>query len=107
MKALGASELAQWLADPARAQPQLLDVREPWEAQLCRIAGAELMPMRAVPGEFHRLDTDRPVVCVCHYGERSAQVATYLMRQGFTDVYNLSGGVDAWARQIDPSMPRY
>ncbi|MGE5338447.1 MAG: rhodanese-like domain-containing protein [Gemmatimonadota bacterium] len=107
MKALNAAELAQWLADPKRDAPQLLDVREPWETQICRIAGAELMPMRTVPGELHRIDRDRPVVCICHHGRRSAHVALFLMQRGFTDIYNLTGGVDAWAREVDPSMPVY
>jgi rhodanese-related sulfurtransferase len=107
MKVINASDLAQWLADPARGRPQLLDVREPWETQICQIAGAELIPMRAVPGEVHRLDTDRPVVCICHHGHRSAHVAMFLLREGFADVYNLAGGVDAWARQVDPSMSVY
>ncbi len=107
MKALNAAELAQWLADPARESPQLLDVREPWETQICRIAGTELIPMRTVPGELHRIDRDRPVVCICHHGRRSAHVVLFLMQRGYTDVYNLTGGVDAWAREVDPSMPVY
>ncbi len=107
MKAIHAAELAQWLADPARAAPRLVDVREPWEAQICLIPGAELIPMRTVPEALDRLDPDRPVVCICHHGHRSAHVAMFLLRQGFTDVYNLVGGVDAWARQVDTSMPVY
>lgn len=107
MKALNAAELAQWLADPSREPPQLVDVREPWEAQICRIAGAELIPMRTIPGELQRIDRRRPVVCICHHGRRSAFVVSFLMQQGFTDVYNLTGGVDAWAREVDPSMPTY
>jgi len=107
MKAIDAADLAQWLADAAREPPQLLDVREPWETQLCGIAGSELMPMRTVPDQLHRLSTDRPVVCICHHGRRSAHVAMYLMREGFSDVYNLTGGVDGWARQVDPTMAVY
>lgn len=107
MKAIRAVELAQWLADPAREAPLLLDVREPWETDICRLAGAELMPMRTVPAQLQQLDPQRPVVCICHLGGRSAQVAMFLERQGFTDTYNLTGGVDAWAREVDPSMPRY
>jgi rhodanese-related sulfurtransferase len=107
MKVLNANELAQWLADSARGRPQMLDVREPWETQICRIAGSELIPMRTVPGELHRLDPGRPVVCICHHGHRSAHVAMFLLREGFADVYNLAGGVDAWARQVDASMSVY
>lgn len=107
MKEIHAADLAQWLADPARPRPLLLDVREPWEAQICQIAGSELIPMRAVPDELHRIETDRPIVCICHHGRRSAHVAMYLMRQGYSDVYNLAGGVDGWARQVDPAMTMY
>jgi rhodanese-related sulfurtransferase len=107
MKAIRAAELARWLADPARDRPLLLDVREPWETDICRLAGAELIPMRTVPLELQRLPPDRPVVCICHHGHRSAHVATFLERQGFADIYNLVGGVDAWALEVDPSMPRY
>lgn len=107
MKAIEAPELAQWLADPARARPLLLDVREPWEHQVCAIGGAELVPMRTIPTQFERLARDRPIVCICHHGRRSAHVVMYLMQQGFHDVYNLTGGVDAWARQVDRSMATY
>ncbi|MCX7902189.1 MAG: rhodanese-like domain-containing protein [Burkholderiaceae bacterium] len=107
MKQLTVTELAQWLADEQRPQPQLLDVREPWETQLCAIPNSLLVPMREVPTALARLDPERPVVCICHHGNRSAYVAMYLLQQGFRDVYNLAGGVDAWARQIDPAMPVY
>jgi rhodanese-related sulfurtransferase len=107
MKTVAARELAEWLADEQRAKPLLLDVREPWEHQICRIEGAELVPMRTVPARVGELDPDRPIVCFCHHGGRSMQVAMFLERQGFSDVYNLTGGVDAWARQVDPAMPTY
>jgi rhodanese-related sulfurtransferase len=107
MKSVAARELAEWLADEQRAKPLLLDVREPWEHQICRIEGAELVPMRTVPARMGELDPERPIVCFCHHGGRSMQVAMFLERQGFSDVYNLTGGVDAWARQVDPAMPTY
>jgi rhodanese-related sulfurtransferase len=107
MKTVAARELAEWLADEQRAKPLLLDVREPWEHQICRIQGAELVPMRTVPARIGELDPERPIVCFCHHGGRSMQVAMFLERQGFSDVYNLTGGVDAWARQVDPAMPTY
>jgi rhodanese-related sulfurtransferase len=65
------------------------------------------MPMQQIPSRFGLLDPAQAIVCVCHHGGRSAQVAMYLQRQGYEDVYNLAGGVDAWARQVDPSMPVY
>jgi rhodanese-related sulfurtransferase len=107
MKSIDAAELANWLADEARAPPLLLDVREPWEQQICTIAGSQSMPMRQIPAAFSTLDPDQAIVCVCHHGGRSAQVAMFLQRQGYEDVYNLTGGVDAWARQVDQSMSVY
>jgi rhodanese-related sulfurtransferase len=107
MKTISAPTLAQWLQDPQRPAPQLLDVREPWEYEVCRITGSRLLPLRTLPVQLDQLEPDRPVVCICHHGARSAHVAMWLARQGFTDVYNLSGGVDAWARQVDPEMATY
>jgi rhodanese-related sulfurtransferase len=68
-------------------QPQLVDVREPWEFGICRIEGADLIPMRQIPSSLGRLDADRPVVVICHHGIRSRQVALYLEQQGFKQVY--------------------
>ena len=107
MRHLSAPELAQWLADDQRPRPLLLDVREPWEFQTCHIAGATDMPMRTVPARLQELDQDAPVVCICHHGARSMQVAAFLEQNGFSDVTNLTGGVHAWALQVDNSMPTY
>jgi len=107
MKSISAADLASWLADSARTPPLLLDVREPWEQQICTIAGSQPMPMRQIPAQFGTIDPHQAIVCVCHLGGRSAQVAMFLQRQGYEDVYNLTGGVDAWARQVDQSMPVY
>jgi rhodanese-related sulfurtransferase len=107
MTPISAPELAHWLADPQRPRPLLLDVREPWEQQVCSIEGSEPVPMRSVPERVDALDPTQPVVCICHHGRRSAHVALYLVRQGFADVYNLTGGVDAWAREVDSRMAVY
>ncbi len=107
MKTISAPALAQWLQDPERPAPHLLDVREPWEFEVCHIAGSRLVPMRTLPGRLVELDAAQPIVCICHHGNRSAHVAMWLWRQGYADVYNLSGGVDAWARQVDPKMATY
>lgn len=107
MKPLSATELAAWLADADRAKPLLLDVREPWETKLCRIEGAEFAPMQTVPQRLDDWERERDVVCICHHGGRSMHVAMFLERQGFASVFNLTGGVDAWARQVDPAMPTY
>ena len=89
----------------------LLDVREPWEVALAPLSvdGARTMsmPMGDVPARCSELDPQQPVVCFCHHGMRSAQVVAFLMHQGHRAVYNLEGGTDAWARQVDPAMPRY
>ncbi|SMP59902.1 rhodanese-like domain-containing protein [Noviherbaspirillum suwonense] len=107
MQHLSAPELAQWLADDARPQPVLLDVREPWEYETCHIDGASPMPMRTVPARLAELDPEQAVVCICHHGARSMQVAHFLEQNGFADVTNLTGGVHAWALQVDNKMPTY
>ena len=107
MKTVSARELATWLADDLREKPMLLDVREPWEMQICRIEGSELVPMQSLPSRLREIDAGRPIVCICHHGRRSAYVAMFLAQQGFDDVHNLTGGVDAWARQVDAAMPTY
>jgi rhodanese-related sulfurtransferase len=87
--------------------PLVLDVREPWETATCAIAGAVHVPMREIPARLAELDADKDIVCVCHHGMRSLQVGVFLSRNGFERVYNLTGGIDAWAREVDPTMPRY
>lgn len=107
MQQLRVTDLAAWLADDSRPQPQVLDVREAHEWAICRLDGSQHMPMNTVPARLAELDPSRPLVCVCHHGGRSMQVAIFLERNGFGDVYNLAGGVDAWALQVDPSLTRY
>lgn len=107
MQQLAATQLQAWLADPARTKPVLLDVREPWELDVCRLPNAKPMPMRAVPARYAELKRDAEVVIVCHHGARSYQVAMFLEHQGYTKVYNLYGGLAAWAQQVDPTMPTY
>jgi rhodanese-related sulfurtransferase len=100
-------ELAGRLGDGAEEPPLLLDVREPWEFAICHIQGSDLLPMGQLVAGIDRLDPRRETVVICHHGIRSQQVAIYLERRGFERVINLSGGVDAWARRIDPAMPTY
>ncbi|WP_334189828.1 rhodanese-like domain-containing protein [Noviherbaspirillum sp.] len=107
MQTLTAPELAVWLADENRPKPLLLDVREPWEFQTCHIEGAVPMPMNTVPARMQELDEDAAIVCICHHGARSMSVAAFLERNGFPNVINLTGGVHAWAQQVDGSMPTY
>ena len=106
MRHLTPRELAAYLhqADPP---PLLLDVREPWEEKVCRVDGSILVPMRRIPLAGKDLDPERETVVICHHGVRSYQVAYYLESLGFTNVINLTGGVAAWARDVDPAMPTY
>lgn len=107
MQQVTAPQLADWIADPSRPQPLLLDVRAEWEFQTCHIEGAVLIPMSAIPARQHELDREAPIVCICHHGGRSMQVATFLEKNGFTQVVNLTGGIHAWAQQVDTAMPTY
>jgi rhodanese-related sulfurtransferase len=107
MREISASELSAWLADASRAKPLLLDVREPWEYEKARIEGAQLLPMREVPGRLAELEQERDVVAICHHGGRSQQVALFLEKAGFKKIHNLVGGVDAWSRTVDPTVPLY
>ena len=90
-----------------RAPFTLLDVREPFEINICAIDGSLRIPMHQVPGRIDELDRTKPVVVHCRSGARSAQIANYLRQQGFPSVYNLSGGILAWSQMVDPSLPQY
>jgi len=107
MRQFSASQLKDWLADAGRDKPVLLDVREPWEFATCRIAGSISMPMRGIPARYHELRRDQDIVMVCHHGARSFQAGMFLEQMGFTGIINLQGGVAAWARDVDPTMPTY
>ena len=100
-------ELARWREDAAREPPVLVDVREPWEFELARIEGSLLVPLGELPRRVHELPRGRPLVMGCHTGRRSQNAAMFLAQSGFTDVQNLSGGVEGWAVEVDPSMRRY
>ena len=89
------------------ARPHLLDVRESWEWQIARIEGSSHLPMGQVPSQVDDLDKSRPTVVICHHGVRSLQVVAFLERMGFANLHNLQGGIDAWARDVDPAMPVY
>ena len=87
--------------------PLLLDVRQDWETQLCRLPNAVHIPIEELELRVEELRAEDPIVVYCHQGVRSAAVAEYLRSLGFRDVRNLSGGLDLWARTIDPTMRRY
>ena len=85
----------------------LVDVREPWEWDLCHLEGARHIPMGEIPVRYLELEPDDEVVVYCHVGQRSAMVVQFLRQQGFQKAVNLRGGIEAWARQVDPSLRRY
>lgn len=107
MQQIRAARLAEWLADETRPAPLLLDVREPWELEQCRIEGSLHIPMHLIPMQADQLDPNRDTVVICHHGGRSMQVAMFLERRGFTSLFNLLGGVEGWACEVDPGMRRY
>lgn len=107
MQQVRARQLAEWLADESRPSPVLLDVREPWETELCQLTGSLNIPMHLIPMRCSELDPAQDIVVICHHGGRSMQVAMFLERQGYGTVYNLMGGVEAWAGEVDSSMRRY
>ncbi|HDP88548.1 MAG TPA: sulfurtransferase, partial [Thioalkalivibrio sp.] len=84
-----------------------LDVREPWEFELARIDGSELLPLGQLPARLDELDSSRETVVICHHGVRSMQAAFFLQARGFKTVINLAGGIDAWSREVDPTIPVY
>lgn len=107
MQQLSAKQLQEWLDDPARDRPLLLDVREPWELDICRIAGVRPMPMRIIPARCGELKPEADTVVICHHGARSHQVCMFLEHQGFSKLFNLYGGMAAWSRDVDPATPTY
>ncbi|MBI3897136.1 MAG: sulfurtransferase [Gammaproteobacteria bacterium] len=103
---IAAQQLQEWLARDSE-QPVVLDVREAWELQKCALPQATHIPMGQIPARVGELDKNADIVVMCHHGMRSFQVANYLARVGFGKVYNLTGGIHAWATQVDPNMAKY
>ncbi|MEF8793102.1 rhodanese-like domain-containing protein [Thiohalorhabdus sp.] len=87
--------------------PVVLDVREPRELAVCALEDAVHIPMGEIPARLDELPADRQLVVMCHHGVRSMQVTRFLRHQGYTNVRNLAGGIDAWSDRIDPALPRY
>ena len=92
-------------AGPQRAV--LVDVREPYEWEICRVENSEHVPMRQIPAHVPTLPKDKHLLIICHTGVRSMRVTEFLRAQGFAAVSNVAGGIRAWAEEIDPAMPRY
>lgn len=89
--------------------PRLIDVREADEWETARIAGAELVPLSAWPQIVAEKlpEKDQELIIQCHHGGRSERAAAYLLSQGYTRVWNLAGGIDAWSQAVDTAVPRY
>ena len=85
----------------------LLDVREPHEYSLAKIEGSVLIPLGTLPNSLDQLDKENEIIAYCHRGMRSADAVGFLLQQGFANVKNLIGGIEAWSVEIDPSVPRY
>jgi len=106
MREFNAAQLKTYL-DNCDEQPLLLDVRQPWEFDICKIENSVLIPMAQIPSRIESLDSSRETVVICHHGIRSRRVCYYLEQAGFSNIINLSGGVSQWARTVDRQMPTY
>jgi adenylyltransferase/sulfurtransferase len=102
---IGVRELKQKIDGNGRFA--IIDVRELFEYEIARIEGSKLIPLGELPARFDELQQDEEIILVCKSGTRSAHAAQLLHAAGFTRAYNLKGGIDAWADEIDPAMQRY
>lgn len=115
MQNISAPQLATWLRDTRdardtqREHPVLIDVREPWEFNLCHIDGSIAIPMSRISQHWSdlNLNPEAEIVVICHHGQRSLHAGLFLEHQGFSHVTNLVGGIAAWAHQVEPAMPTY
>jgi adenylyltransferase/sulfurtransferase len=98
---------AKTLLDTQPAATLLVDVREPFEWEICHLPAAEHIPMRQIPEHLSVLPHDRHILVLCHHGGRSLRVTEFLRQRDFANVSNIAGGIDAWAEQIDPNLSRY
>ena len=105
MQSITAEQLAT--LRPGWDKVVLLDVRDPWEFEICRLPGSVNIPMNEITQRAPELDREARTVVICHFGMRSLEVSNYLDAAGFKDISNLEGGLDAWAEQVDRDMPRY
>jgi rhodanese-related sulfurtransferase len=99
-------EAVQAMLD-AGAPVAIVDVREPWELEICAIAGSLNVPLHTLPERHGEIARDRPVVVLCHHGGRSLQATMWLRRNGVDRAMNMTGGIDAWARRVDRSLRLY
>lgn len=98
---------AKQLVTQRSAQAEIIDVREPDEFAICHVTGSTHVPMREIPDKFATLPRDKQLLILCHHGGRSMRVTQFLRANGMNNVTNIAGGIDAWAAEIEPGMPRY
>jgi rhodanese-related sulfurtransferase len=99
------SDLAEQLERGDRIR--LVDVREHLESRIASVKGSELVPLGTLPDAVGRFGLDEEIVVMCHHGIRSQMACEFLLQSGFTRVRNLSGGIDRWSIEVDPTVPRY
>ncbi len=104
MRRMDAPQLADYLQN---SKALLVDVREPWEFDICHLADSINIPMGIIPQHLDQIASSEECVVICHHGVRSMQIIRYLQQQNFEHLINLDGGLDAWARQVDPDMAVY
>lgn len=103
--AIEVEELRDLLKSPD--PPLIIDVREKWEADICSLPYARLIPLGSLPAHLAELPKDRKIVVHCHHGGRSARAVNYLIQQGYKDIFNLIGGIHNWSQRIDPNVKIY
>lgn len=101
--------VATWQALPPGERPCLLDCRQPEEVAICHLEGSLCIPMAGIPAQLERLQSlaDRGIVVYCHHGMRSLQVTAFLRARGLGNCFSMAGGIELWAREIEPGMARY
>ena len=120
MDHLTPQQVAALMTDATRPAPVLLDVREAWEYDTARLAGTTSLPMSTLASRIAEIealqeaagdgaadDPPRSIVCICHHGARSMQVAAFLEHHGLANIINMTGGIHAWSQQVDPAVPIY
>lgn len=105
IKSLSPSEAKKLLEH--QSSVKLIDVREPWEYKITKIENAELIPLRELPKNLNKFEPNYTYIIYCHHGSRSFYACAYLLQQGIKEVYNLAGGINAWAIQVDRTIKKY
>lgn len=103
---LSVQDLKFWL-ESNKKKPVMLDVREFWETQVCALPGSIHIPMGQVSTRLEELCKEEEIVLLCHHGIRSQVAARFLHHQGYSKLFNLAGGINAWAGEIDPTLAKY